>query len=238
MKGQRQVVIRFPRRSFAAVNAFWHSAQRERCVTLYAPPPARAFVRAHQLSAQVKCRLLKVQLPSGEVEVLGTTLLDRCAYPSAEFKQLYGWRWGEETYFDRLKNVFEWERFSGIGLHAMEQDFYGVVFLATLDSVLSQPAQAALSAHPPAAPPAGTLSAIRPPRPAKVNRAVSYVALLERVGALLAQPGRSPEHVLAELQHLLQTTPTRPRPARQVPRPKLSHAKRLWFQRYVKRLIA
>ena len=233
----REVVIRFPRGSFTAVNQFWHSAQRERLVTVYAPARARAFVKAHHLPTQLRLRLLKVLLPSGEVEVLGTTLLDRQAYPSAEFKQVYGWRWGEETFFDRLKNVFELERFSGTSLSAIEQDFYGVVFLATLDSVLSKPAQEALNTRAPACAPPAEVAVDAPVR-MKVNRAVSYLALIERVSALLAHPGRSPASVLAELQHLLQTTPTRLRPGRQVPRPKLSHAKRLWFQRYVKRLIA
>src|SRR5205085_2094434 len=68
-------------------------------------------------------------------------------YPRAEFYQVYGWRWQQETYYDRLKNIFECERFSGLSPHAIAQDFYGVIFLATLESTLAQSAQAALTAR-------------------------------------------------------------------------------------------
>ena len=170
-----------------------------------------------------------VVLDSGEIEVVGTTLLDQSRYLHTEFKEVYGWRWGEETYFDRIKNIFELERFSGSTLTAITQDFYGVIFLASLESVLTRPAQAALS----------TLSQQRGCQTvAQVNRAVSYVALVDRVVELLADPRRSPEAVWAELHHLFQTNPTRQRAGRKVDRPKLTHARRLWFQRYIKRIIA
>jgi len=44
---------------------------------------------------------LKFTLPTGETEVLLTTLCDQRRYPTAEFYQVYGWRWGNETYYDR-----------------------------------------------------------------------------------------------------------------------------------------
>jgi hypothetical protein len=229
VKEGREVVIRFPRNRFTVVNQFWAADAQERIVTLTVPPKARKFVQAHGLPRQVQVRLIKVVLDKGEVEVLGTTLLDQKGYPRAEFKEVYGWRWGEETYFDRVKNIFELERFSGTTLTAIEQDFYGVIFLASLESVLTKPAQAALA----------TQSQHRACQTvAQVNRAVSYVALVDRVAELLADPHRSPEAVWAELHHLFQTNPTRQRTGRRVERPKLTHARKLWFQRYVKRLIA
>ena len=109
---QCHFVIRFPRQSFTAVNAFWASAAPERVVTLTVPTSARTYVTEQQLPSTLRVRLLKVQLPSGEVEVLGTDLLDARRYPAAEFKGVYGWRWKHETYHDRIKNIFEIERFS------------------------------------------------------------------------------------------------------------------------------
>jgi Transposase DDE domain len=229
VKGGREVVIRFPRNRFTVVNPFWAADTQEQLVTLSVPPKARRFVKEHHLPRQVQLRLIKVVLGSGEIEVVGTTLLDQSRYPHTEFKEVYGWRWGEETYFDRIKNIFELERFSGSTLTAINQDFYGVIFLASLESVLTRPAQAALS----------TLSQQRGCQTvAQVNRAVSYVALVDRVVELLADPRRSPEAVWAELHHLFQTNPTRQRAGRKVDRPKLTHARRLWFQRYIKRIIA
>jgi Transposase DDE domain len=133
---QCHFVIRFPRQSFTAVNAFWASPAQERVVTLTVPASARTHVTEQRLAATLRVRLLKVRLPSGEMEVLGTDLLDARRYPAAEFKAVYGWRWNHETYHDRIKNIFEIERFSGKSVQAIKQDFYGVIFLATLESIL------------------------------------------------------------------------------------------------------
>jgi hypothetical protein len=229
MARQCHFVIRFPRQSFTVVNAFWAAPAEERVVTLAVTSKARAYVAKQHLATALQVRLVKVELATGEVEVLGTDLLDAAAYPAAEFKEVYGWRWQHETYHDRLKNIFEVERFSGTSVQAIEQDFYGVVFLATLESVLSKPAQAQLTAqgqargwaHPP-----------------KVNRAVSYVAILEHVVGLLGDPHHNAGQTLAAIEHLLQTTPTRHRQGRQFARKKRSAAHRLRFAKYEKRVLA
>ena len=226
---QCHFVIRFPRQSFTAVNTFWASPAQERLVTLAVPMNARAYVREQQLPPTLRVRLLKVLLPSGDVEVLGTDLLDARRYPAVEFKTVYGWRWQHETYHDRLKNIFEIERFSGKSVQAIRQDFYGVVFLATLESILSKPAQAALTAQ-------GEARACR--TAPQVNRAVSYVTVLDHIVQLLGDPHLSPASTLAVIERLLLTSPTRQRPGRQFPRHKRSAAFRLRFAKYGKRRVA
>lgn len=226
---QCHFVIRFPRQSFTAVNAFWTASAQERVVTLEVTAKARAYVAQHRLPTTLRVRLIKVVLASGEVEVLGTDLLDAQTYPAVEFKAVYGWRWNHETYHDRLKNIFEVERFSGQSGHVIKQDFYGVVFLATLESILSKPAQAALTLQG-----AGRECRYAP----QVNRAVSYVTVLERIVQLLSDPRRSPASTLATIERLLLTTPTRQRPGRQSKRRKRSAAHRLRFAKYGKRVLA
>ena len=226
---QCHFVIRFPRQSFTAVNAFWASAAPERVVTLTVPASARTYVTEQQLPSTLRVRLLKVQLPSGEVEVLGTDLLDARRYPAAEFKGVYGWRWKHETYHDRIKNIFEIERFSGKSVQTIKQDFYGVIFLATLESILSKPAQAELTAQ-------GAARACW--TAPQVNRAVSYVTVLDHIVQLLHDPHRSSASTLAAIERLLLTSPTRRRPGRQFPRHKRSAAFRLRFAKYGKRVIA
>jgi Transposase DDE domain len=226
---QCHFVIRFPRQSFTAVNAFWVAPDQECVVTLDVPSKTRTYVTQQQLPTTLRVRLVKVILPSGEVEVLGTDLLDALTYPAAEFKAVYGWRWNHETYHDRIKNIFELERFSGKSVQAIKQDFYGVIFLATLESMLSKPAQAELTAQ-------GEARACRyTPR---VNRAVSYVTVLEHIVQLLGDVQRSPASTLAAIERLLLTTPTRQRPGRQVKRHKRSAAYRLRFAKYGKRVVA
>jgi Transposase DDE domain len=227
---QRHFVIRFPSKSFTAVNQFWASPERDQVVTLKVPSKAKAFVAKHHLPTTLQVRLVKVVLDTGEVEVLGTDLVDAQTYPAAEFKQVYGWRWGSETYYGRIKNIFEVERFSAPSVLAIQQDFYGVIFLATLESILSKPAQAQLTAH------SQERGCTNPP---KVNRAVSYVAVVDHVVELLCDQRVSPQETLAALHHLFQTNPTRHREGRKFERNKhRSSARKLRFSKYTKRVLA
>ena len=226
---QCHFIIRLPRQSFTAVNAFWAAPEQEGVVTLAVTAKARRYVKEQQLPTTLRIRLLKVVLPTGEVEVLGTDLLAAQAYPAAEFGTVYGWRWNHETYHDRLKNIFEVERFSGTSVQAIKQDFYGVVFLATLESILSKPAQADLTAR-------GEERGWT--NPGKVNRAMSYLAVLTHVVELLGDPRRTAGETLAEIEHLMQTAPTHHRSGRRFARNKRSTAHRLRFAKYGKRVLA
>jgi hypothetical protein len=206
----RHVIVRLPRGRFQVCDAFWASDLPAQLIELPLPstPATRAFVREHGLPETLSLRLIRVVLPNGETEVLLTTLLDTPAYPAAEFKQVYGWRWREETFFNRFKNIFEVERFSGTSVAAIAQDVHGVLLLANLERVLCQSEEAVLQ----------TQAAARQTKTVpQVNHAVSYVALVERVVPLLTS-GQPHAEVLAELHHLFRTNPTRLRPDRHVPR--------------------
>ena len=226
---QCHFIIRLPRQSFTAVNAFWAAPAQEQGVTLTVTAKARSYVKEHQLPTTLRVRLIKVVLPTGEVEVVGTDLLNTQAYPAAEFGVVYGQRWQHETYHERLKNIFEVERFSGTSLQALKQDFYGVVFLATLESIVSKPAQVQLPAR------GEEREWINP---VKVNRAVSYLAVLDHVVALLGDSRRTAGATLAAIEQLMQTAPTHHRSGRRFPRRKRSTAHRLRFAKYGKRLVA
>jgi len=223
------LVIRLPRGRFAACEAFWHSQEKQQRVELSMPATAstREFVKQHGLAETVTVRLIRVPLPSGETEVLLTTLLDDVLYPTDEFAQVYGWRWCEETYFDRFKNIFEVERLSGTNVTAIKQDIYGVLMLTSLESVLAKPDQQALE----------TQAAQRQTQYVpQVNRAGSYVALVDQVAPLLLSE-QPQEKILEELHHLFRQTPTLERPGRRVERTPLKYAHRLRFQKYVKKLL-
>jgi len=207
---------------------FWQNDLPEQSIRLRVPRSAREFVRDQQLPEEITLRLIRVVLESGETEVLATTLLDRDQYQASEFKQLYGSRWAEEAFFDRFKNIFEVERFSGTTVTAIKQDFQGALFLSTLESILTKPDQSELEE---------SAQQRQNKTVPQVNRAISYVALTERVVQLLLST-RDVDRILAELHHLFQTNPTRSRPDRQVERPKLKYAHKLRFHKYVKKLMA
>ena len=81
-------------------------------------------------------RLVKVELPSGEVEILITSLLDSAKYPDSIFKDLYFLRWGVETFYDELKNKIKAEHFSGYSGHSILQDFYAALFVSNVQSLI------------------------------------------------------------------------------------------------------
>ena len=228
----RHVLIRCPKgNSFKIVQEFWDSDDTEWLVDLPLPqtPATRAFVRKEGLPESVPVRLIKVTLDTDETEVLLTTLCDQRRYPTQEFKAVYFWRWDEETFFDRLKNIFEAERFSGFSETAIKQDFFGVIFLATLESVLTKAPQSELAERD---------RRRQNKTKAQVNRAVSYVALVDHAIQLLADPRADTETVLSDLHFLFTRDPTRNREGRKFERKKLKHSARLRFYRYKKRICA
>ena len=228
-KHERAFVIRMPRAGFREVVGFWESAERERLVDLEMPRSQRSYVERYELPRQVRMRLVKVELATGETEVLATNLLEEAEAGGEELKALYGLRWGVETYLDRIKNIFEVERLSGESVRAIEQDVYGTVFLSTFERVLSTRADRELERR----------SGERGHRHTQqVNRRVSYSAMIDEAVTILLEPGASAEKALARLQKLFTTNPTPRRAGRRNPRNKRGDTHRLRHYRYNCRVVA
>ncbi|WP_276322144.1 IS4 family transposase [Paenibacillus thalictri] len=88
----------------------------------------------------IEVRVLKVELPSGEMEVLLTNLT-REELRYEESSALYFKRWGIETRINELKQTFEIENFSAEKPLLIEQDFYATVFLSNMASIYEQEAE-------------------------------------------------------------------------------------------------
>lgn len=83
-------------------------------------------------------RLIRVDIGTDEPEILVTSLMDEVEFPHEAFKGLYFKRWKVETLFDRLKNKFQLEIFSGKSVQSVQQDFHAMVFLANLQSMMER----------------------------------------------------------------------------------------------------
>lgn len=225
---QREFVIRLPRSSFKAVREFWLSKALETVVTLRVTPDQRAFVHQEQLPTTLRVRLVKIILENGDVEVLATSLIDVRIYSREALGQIYAWRWRVETYLDRLKNIFEIERFGSVRRAHLQQDFYGVVFLATLESVLCRRVSLELAEQ-------SQRRGCRYTR--QVNRSVSYSALLGHVMVLLTDEKQSVEATLEELRHLFKTNPTPRRIGRHFSHERRTLSQKLRYHRYAKRAL-
>lgn len=132
---QRHFLMRLPCGYNAQVRQFLRSGQVEETVDFAAShPEARLFCTEAGVdpSGRVKLRLIRVELASGESEVLVTSLLDRRAFPVAVFADLYHRRWGIETDYRRVKQTLCLDNFSGRSVTAVKQDFHAGQLLKNL----------------------------------------------------------------------------------------------------------
>ena len=203
-----------------------NKANQSKGVWLFAPPDQKAQCQRLGLPLKMRVRFVSLRLPNGELEVLATSLLDEGLYPTEEFLQVYHWRWGHETFYLMLKGRLELENFSGRTVEAMQQDVQAAVLLANLESVLSEPAQAALNE------PSRTAT-----QPRQVNRSNSYHALKDQVLDLLYRDIPAPT-VINQLMRLFKGSPVAVRSNRKVPRRRKPSFNRSYhFQRRVKKAV-
>ena len=194
-------------------------------VRLFAPPHERVELRRLGLPLELAVRFVSVRLPTGELEVLATSLREEEKYPTADFLALYRCRWHHETYYGILKGRLELENFSGQTPEAVRQDFHAAVLLCNLESVLTAGTEAALQTQGGA-----------PGQPRQVNRAVSFHALKHALLPLLYSD-LPVDRVIAKLQAWFAGAPVSVRAGRKIPRRTLSLARSYHFQRRVKKAV-
>jgi hypothetical protein len=123
------------------VKEFVSSGEKERLVTFSLPKKDYKKLANYPefQNAPITCRLIRIELPNGEIEVLCTSLVDSQKYLNQEFDELYHLRWNEEEAYKLLKSRIELENFSGKTANAVKQDFYAKVFLMTLCAAYAHP---------------------------------------------------------------------------------------------------
>jgi hypothetical protein len=213
--------------SFAVVQELFRKnrAGRSVVVNIYAPQDERAELQRLGLPLKLKVRFVSLRLPTGELEVLATSLLDERKYPTADFLLLYHRRWNHETFYGVMKGRLDLENFSGQTPEAVRQDFHSTLLLCNLESVLAAPTDAALQAE-----------SADHDHPKQVNRAVSFHALKDQLLPLLYSDLPA-EVVIAKLQQWFAGSPVSFRDSRKVPRGKFSWPRSYHFQRRVRKIV-
>ena len=123
------------------VKDFTDSSQTERIVTFTLPKKDRKKLAdyPHMQDVEITCRLVKIERPTGEKEILCTSLLDHDPFTHKDMEELYHSRWNEEEAYKLLKSRIEIENFSGKTAQAVKQDFHAKVFLMTLCAAYAHP---------------------------------------------------------------------------------------------------
>jgi hypothetical protein len=127
-----------------AVKDFSESGEQERIVEFSLPKKDRELLLKdypEYYHKPIKCRLIRIDLPGGEVEILCTSLTDSERYKHEDFKELYHYRWNIEEGYKLFKARVEVENFSGKTAKAIKQDFFAKVFMMTLCAVLAFPVE-------------------------------------------------------------------------------------------------
>ena len=213
--------------SFAAAQELFrlNRAGRSKVVRLLAPADQKAQLRALGLPLELTVRFVSVRLPTGELEVLATSLLDEQRYPTEEFLTVYHYRWKHETFYGMMKGRLDLENFSGQTPEAVRQDFFATLLLCNLESVLTHSTGQALAEQ-----------SGQNHHGQQVNHAVAYHALKEQLLDLLYSE-LPVEQVVEKLQIMFAGTPVLVRPDRKPPRRKLSLYRSYHFQRRVRKIV-
>ena len=95
----------------------------------------------HLSTDPIRVRLIRVELSTGEIEVLTTNLLNRTEFPASRFQDLYRLRWPVEGDYRVMKSHVEIENWSGKSVQAVYQDFHAAVFSKNMAAILTHPAQ-------------------------------------------------------------------------------------------------
>ena len=89
----------------------------------------------------LRLRLIRVELDTGEIEVLITSLTNERKFPHEIFMDLYHKRWPVEVDYLFMKERIKIGNFSGTSVLSVYQDFHAKVLAKNLTWILASPAQ-------------------------------------------------------------------------------------------------
>lgn len=153
-------------------------------------------------STLLKVRMVQVNLPNGQKEILLTNLFDEKLYSLNYLRYLYGLRWGIETAYSKLKNQQQLEEFSGHRVICIEQDYAAAIFVSNLQALIQKQSE-------------DNLKAINQGRKYnyQVNRNISWASLKHRIVQLFLT--NETEIILTNLQKAFERHLEPVRPGRQ-----------------------
>ena len=140
-----QFCFRMKKNWWKVVETFYNSGKESQVVELELPAKDKAEAeRLGITKKKIKVRLVRIELESGETEILLSTLLNEEIFTPAHLKELYGLRWPVEESYKTFKHKVCIENFSGKSEKAVLQDFYVKIFIMNMTAVAVRPINEAL----------------------------------------------------------------------------------------------
>lgn len=141
--GGIEFCVRLKDNRWLQVKDFSESKEKERTVRFHLPAKDRKKLSGYpayqQAGKEIVCRLIKVELPDGNNEILCTSLLESETYRREDFDELYHYRRNEEEAYKLLKSRMDMEDFSGKTAISVKQDFHAKVLLMSLCAIYAHP---------------------------------------------------------------------------------------------------
>ena len=190
------------------IRKFYFSGKTDAIISL--PAPATSVRQCREMGLDtlaLKLRLIRVELDTGEAEILVTSLLDPKAYPTDIFMELYHKRWPVEEDYKTMKCWLEVENFSGKSVLSVYQDFHAKVFSKNLTSVLAFPTREIIEQNS---------------KTCKHCRQINFAQALSKVKNVIVllfyRMGKSVTKLISALHEIFIRTTEPIRPGRQFPR--------------------
>lgn len=188
--------------------AFYNSGKKEKIIDLPIVPTSIKQCQEMGLETRpIKLRLIRVELDTGEAEILITSLTDKDRYPYNIFSELYHHRWPVEEDYKTMKCWIEIENYSGKSVSSVYQDFYAKVFSKNLTSALSYPTRKAIK---------------QADKNKKYEYQINFAQALSKtkdvIALLFNRPKEKVIHLIAQLHEIFIKTIEPIRPGRKFPR--------------------
>ena len=215
-------LIRCPRSSLSAIqDMFKEGGPTDQLVTLNVPARQAKHIRELGLPSTIKIRLIRVLLPTGEIEVLASSLMDDKRFPTKIFAELYHLRWGVETFFSKVKGRLGLENFTGKSVEAIKQDFWSTIFISNLETIMTEDIETDIN-----------IGLSEKQHEKAINKAVSFNAIKNLSFEILSAKTNKNE-IISRLTQLFLTNITSVRKDRKIPkrRYKTSETQSLNFQK-------
>lgn len=220
LKEKKHFIIRCPKLSFNPVQEMFETASNEdKTVLINVSHRHKKEINKLGLPSTIKIRLIRVVLPSGQIEVLATSLLDKDIFPAREFSYLYSYRWGVETFFSKMKGRLALENFTGKTVESIYQDFWSTVFISNLETIMTEDIEEEINTkkHP-------------ENKKQKINKAVSFNVIKKMAFEIFfGEPDK--DKVNDKLTKLFVMNTLTVRKNRLVPRKKISDTQSLNYQK-------
>ena len=152
-------------------------------------------------------RLVRIELDTGEAEILITSLLDTQKYPYEQFAELYHERWPVEEDYKAMKQWIEIENFSGKSVNSIYQDFHAKVFSKNLTTALVFTTQSVIDRN--------TGNSYYEYKP---NFAQALSKVKDVIPLLFLRPGKVIRSLISDIQAIVMKTIEPIRPGRKYPR--------------------